>query len=165
MTNKDFDSAPIKSKSSNKIINRIPQPLTVVEGQTSDGTIYVIPDTPEAYGDEKSVVQMTEDYVGEKTGSNKEAKLAAETAGEQYNTDIRARIAAIRQQQFFSKYPAGYEFVHRDNEGTVTGVTLLFAFWNPETQKTEYTEKFMDAGSLIGQAIMSGRLDLLEKMT
>jgi hypothetical protein len=161
----DLDAAPVRSKANNNIITKVPQPLTVVEGQTSDGTLYVVPDTPEAYGDEKSVIQMTEDLVGRATDSEEEAKAAGEVAGEQFNQDIRLRMERIRRQQFHTKYPAAMQFVHRDNAGVVTGVTLLFAVWNPVTEKTEHIEKHFDAGSLMGQAIATGRGDLLAEMT
>jgi hypothetical protein len=161
---KDFDTAPVRQKSSNQVLQKIPQPLTVTEGQMSDGTLYVIPDTPQAYGDEESIAQMAEDYVGLKSDSDEESKVAGELAREQFNTDIRARVGRIRQQQFFSKYPAGMQYIHRDSDGIVKGVTLLFAVWNSETEKTEYIEQHFDAGSLIGQAVSNGRVDLLDKM-
>ena len=160
---KDFDTAPVRNKSDSRTLVKVPQPLTVVEGQTSDGTLYVIPDTPAGYGDEKSVVAMTEDVVGRHTGSDIEAKQAGNVAGEQYNTDIRQRMLEIRQQQYFSKYPAGYHYVHRDNAGVVTGVTLLLSVWNSETQQTEIEEISYDSQSLLGHAISTGQNNLIDE--
>lgn len=162
----DLDSAPVRSKSNTaNILVRTKQPLTLIEGQTSDGTLFIVPDTPEAYGDEQSVVAMTEDLVGRNTGSDKEAKDAGIIAGTQFNSDIRLRMEKIRRQQFHTKYPAAMQFTHKDNAGVVTGVTLLFAVWNPETEQTDHIEKHFDAGTLMGQAIASGRGDLLAEMT
>lgn len=160
----DLDSAPVRSRANANILVKTKQPLTVIEGQTSDGTLYVVPDTPEAYGDEKSVVSMTEDLVGRNTDSDAEAKAAGKVAEEQFNSDIRVRMEMIRRQQFHTKYPAAMQFTHRDNEGVVTGVTLLFAVWNPATEQTEHIEKHFDAGELMGQALASGRSDLVQEM-
>jgi len=160
----DLDAPPVRSRANANILVKTKQPLTVIEGQTSDGLLYVAADTPEAYGDEASVVAMTEDLVGRNTDSNVEAMAAGVVAGDQFNQDIRVRMEKIRRQQFHSTYPAAMQFTHRDNEGVVTGVTLLFAVWNPETEKTEHIEKRFDAGELMGQALASGRSDLVKEM-
>jgi len=160
----DLDSTPVRSRANANILVKTQQPLTVVEGQTSDGTLFIVPDTPQAYGDEASVVALTEDLVGRNTDSNEEAKAAGLIAGEQFNSDIRLRMERIRRQQFHSKHPAAMQFTHRDNAGVVTGVTLLFALWNPETEQTEHIERHFDAGELMGQALASGRSDLVKDM-
>ena len=160
---KDFDTAPVRNRSDNKTLIKTKQPLTVIEGQTSDGTLYVVPDIPEGYGDERSVVAMTEDLVGRNTNSDTEAKQAGEVAGEQYNSDIRKRMRAIRSQQFYTKNPSAMQFIHRDNSGRVRGVTLLMALWNPVTEKTEYIEKAYDAETLLGHAISTGQNNLVNE--
>lgn len=160
---KDFDTAPVRNRSDNKTLIKTKQPLTVIEGQTSDGTLYVIPDNPEGYGDQNSVVAMTEDLVGRNTDSDVEAKQAGKVAEEQYNTDIRKRMQTIRTQQFYTKHPSGMQFIHRDNLGRVTGVTLLTALWNPVTEKTEYIEKAYDAETLLGHAIATGQNNLVNE--
>ena len=160
---KDFDTAPVRNKSDNKTLIKTKQPLTVVEGQTSDGTLYVVPDNPEGYGDEQSVVAMTEDLVGRNTDSDVEAKEAGKVAGEQYNTDIRKKMQDIRTQQFYTKHPSAMKFIHRDNAGRVRGVTLLLADWNPATKKNEYIEKTYDAETLLGHAIATGQNSLVNE--
>ena len=157
-----FDTETVRNKN-NKILSKVPNPLVVAQGVTKDGTVYAIPDTPDGYGDENSLAQLAEDYVGHKTGSDEEAKAAGELAREQYNTDVRQVVADIKRQQFYSKNPSAMQYVHRDNDGTVTGVTLLFALWNPATQKTEYIEQHFDAGSLLGHALLTGRQDLINQ--
>jgi hypothetical protein len=55
------------------------------------------------------------------------------------------------------------QFIHRDNLGRVTGVTLLMALWNPVTEKTEYIEKAYDAETLLGHAISTGQNNLVNE--
>ena len=160
---KDFDTAPVRNKSDKNTLIKSKQPLTVVEGQTSDGTLYVVPDSPDGYGDEKSVVQMTEDLVGRHTEDEAEVKLAGEVAGEQFNTDIRQKFQKIRTQQYHTKYPSSMQFIHKDNAGVVRGVTLLFAYWNPATQQNQYEEIYYDAEPLLGHAIASGQFNLVNE--
>ena len=160
---KDFDTAPVRNKSDKNTLIKSKQPLTVVEGQTSDGTLYVVPDTPDGYGDEKSVVAMTEDIVGRHTDSEVEAKEAGKVAEEQFNTDIRQRFQEIRTQQYHTKYPSSMQFIHKDNTGAVRGVTLLFAYWNPATQQNQYEEIYYDAETLLGHAIATGQTNLVNE--
>lgn len=107
------------------------------------GKVLIVPDSGNAYGDEVSAAQMSEDYVGMRTGDDSAAKAAGETAREQFNIDTEARMMAIRAQQYYSKYASMGMQVVKDNAGKITGAKVLLRYIDPDTEHEEYIEKFV----------------------
>lgn len=145
------------SKANAKNVFRDKQVLTTTEGVLPDGRLYFVPDAGNAYGDEVSNSHLAEDFVGKHAG-NKAALVAGEKARQDFNTETRKKLAAIESARYFAKHPAGAFFLHTDNTGKPTGVTVRLAMFNRDTERTEVVERFVPAEDVIFEAMRRGRL-------
>jgi hypothetical protein len=99
---------------------------TVIEKDGVKKQVF-IPDAKNAYGDKKSVKQITEDFVG-KHSDNKTAVKAGQDAERQLEeTDFNTVIAKIREDKWKSQNKMMDMMVHTDKEtGETTGATITF---------------------------------------
>tara|TARA_X000001382_G_scaffold130211_2_gene124368 strand:+ start:429 stop:887 length:459 start_codon:yes stop_codon:yes gene_type:complete len=120
----------MSNKSSNKNIYKNTPEVTWVDTTIEKDGVkkqVFIPDSKSAYGDKKSVKQLTEDFVG-KHSDNESAIKAGEDAQRQLEeTDFNSVIEKIRQDKWKSQNKMMDMMVHTDKvTGETTGATITF---------------------------------------
>ena len=126
MSNKSSDKNIFKSKQEVTWVD------TVIEKNGVKKQVF-IPDTHDAYGDKKSVKQITEDFVG-KHSDNETAVKAGEDAQKQLEeTDFNSVIKKIREDKWKSQNKMMDMMVHTDKTtGETTGATITFMTTNSD---------------------------------
>ena len=113
----------------NHIVRKQEQTIVEVDVPGKDLKI-LVRDNVYAYGDDKSVVQMTEDIVGKHAdNNNKAAEKAGEDAREQLQTtdfDLKRRQVAIDKLK--AKKPKALFYPDYDDFGAINGGNWVFSY-------------------------------------